>query len=198
MIGHSGIAEGSTCRHHGAGKQLRFIDAARDIGGLEAGPASLGKIARLELGFAEIAKQLPLDRIVPGALERKRRDRIVEVMRRFLIGELLFGGPRRLPRIFDRRVGVAGRRALTIVVRDLGIGLSRRIETTDRFRDDAMQTAPLGRRERVVKGFADQGMAKAVASRRAADLVDEFKRSGLDREARSIARAASRSRPRGC
>ena len=95
-------------------------------------------------------------------------------MRRFLVGELLFGRPRRLPRIFDRQVGITGRRVLTIVVRDLGIRLSRRIETTDRFRDDAMQTAPLGRRERIVKGLADQGMAEAVASGCAADLVDEL------------------------
>ena len=56
MIGHPGIAESSTSRHHRAGKQLRLFDAARDIGGLEASPARLGKIARSELSFAEIAK----------------------------------------------------------------------------------------------------------------------------------------------
>ena len=65
------------------------------------------------------------------------------------------------------------------MVCDLGIGLARSIETADCFRDDAMQSAALGRRQRVVERLANQRMAKAVASRRAADLVDEFKRSGL-------------------
>jgi hypothetical protein len=96
-----------------------------------------------------------------------------------LIGQLLFGHPRGLPRIFDRGVGVAGRRALTIVVCDFSKGLPRCIKTAYCFRDDVMQSAPLRRRQCVVERLSDQRVAEAVASRRAMERVDEFKRSSL-------------------
>ena len=43
-----------------------------------------------------------MQRFVPGALERERVDRIVQMMRGLLVGELLLGRARGLPRIFDR------------------------------------------------------------------------------------------------
>ena len=79
MVGHSRKAESSTGRQDRAGEQFGPVDPARDIGGPETVLASLCEIARLDLGFAEIAEQLCLKRIVTGALERKRFDCIVQM-----------------------------------------------------------------------------------------------------------------------
>ncbi len=56
-----------------------------------------------------------------------------------------------------------------------------------------MQPATLGCRQSVVQRLAYQGMPKAVASRRAADLVDELKRSGfIEKFDQSLARRLTR------
>ena len=109
MIGHSGKADVPAGREYGAGEQFGSVDTARNVGGFETGLASLAEITGLDLRFAEIAEQLRLERIVPGALERERFNRVVQMSRRLLVGELLFRGPRGLPRIFDGGIGIAGR-----------------------------------------------------------------------------------------
>ena len=147
VIGHSGIAEASTGSHHGAGEEFRSIEAACDIGGLEASLTRLGEFPCLDSSFPEFAQELPTQGFVPAALERERVDGVAQVMRRFLIGPLLLGYARGLPRIFDRQLGVAGRRGPAIVVRDLGKRLRRGIETSDRFGDDSMQSAAIGGRQ---------------------------------------------------
>jgi hypothetical protein len=135
MIGHSGKADVPARRQYGAGEQFGSVDAAGDVGGLETSLASLAEIAGLDLRFAEIAEQLRLERIVPGALERERFNRVVQMSRRLLVGELLFRGSRGLPRIFDGGIGIAWRGALTVMICDFGVGLARLIETADRFRN---------------------------------------------------------------
>ena len=76
---------------------------------------------------------------------------------------------------------------------DLSIGLARRAKTADRFSDDSMQPAALGRGQRVVERLTDERMAEAVALGRAARLMDEFERSGLiEKVGHGLARHAAR------
>jgi hypothetical protein len=88
VIRHSGKAEVSTGRKDRAGEQIGSVDAARDIRGAKTGLARLREIARLDLGFAEIAKQFRLEGIVAGALQGKRPEGVTQMNRGFLIGEL--------------------------------------------------------------------------------------------------------------
>ena len=145
-IGHPGIAEAASGRYDGAGEQLWSVDTARDIGGRKTRLAGHRKIARLALSLAEFTQQFSTQQLVPAALERQRVDGVAQMMRRFLVGELLFCGASGPPRVSDREIRVVGRCALTIVIGDLGIWLCRPLETADRFGDDPMQTAALGRR----------------------------------------------------